>query len=199
MDNNDKKIWKKWWFWSIIVLIIIISPFINTNNPNSNQTNNETQTVNEPINNEVKEIEYAEDNLINKFITDFKSSSSYELTDIEKGNINTKYFAYINGQYCEFLNSTESLANCFNITIYGGNEEEDINKIINVYKEVIKTLDSSISESYINDSIIEHIKSPSNSFKINDSISVKLYPIVELSYGKSKCRIEITTTIYNKK
>lgn len=201
MKNSDKKIWKKWWFWFIVVFIIMISPFIRTgeNNINSNRTHNEIQTTNTSINEEVNENKYAEDDLINEFIRNFKSTSSYELTDIEKGNIRTKYFAHINEQYCEFLNSTESLANCFNITIYGGNEEEDINKIISVYKELIKTLDSTISETYINDAIMECIKHPSNNYKINDSINIKLYPIVELSYGKSNCRIEIATTIYNKK
>lgn len=199
MDKKDEKVWKKWWFWIMIILIIMILPFFgkNTDTNNYNQVSSEIQTVNTDKNEEIIENEYAEDDLINKFIKDFEDTSSYEITDIKKGNIRTKYFAYINGQYCEFLNSTENTANCFNITIYGGNEEEDINKIVNVYKEVIKTLDSTISETYINDTIMEHIKDPSNSYNINDSINVKLYPITELSYGKSDCRIEISTTIYN--
>lgn len=198
MEKIDKKIWEKWWFWVIVILLIIVFLFAGTNteNENTNQTNKEIKNVNAGINEEIKENEYAEDDLVNKFIKDFKTTSSYELSDIKKGNIRTKYFAYINGQYCEFLNATESLDNCFKITIYGGNENEDVDKIINVYKEVIKTLDSTISETHINDKMMEHIKNPSSSYNINDNITVKLYPIVELSYGKSDCRIEITT-IYN--
>lgn len=200
MENSNKIIWKKWWLWAIVILLIIIILYNITNieEDNINQNNNEKNinaSTNEEI--EVQENEYAEDDIVNSFIKDFKSTSSYELTDIEKGNIRTKYFANINGQYCEFLNSTKNLANCFAITIYGGNKNEDINKIVNVYKEVIKTLDSTISETDIDNLMMKHIKNPSSSFNITEDITVKLYPIVDLSYGKSDCRIEITTTIYN--
>lgn len=200
MEMSDKKIWKKWWIGAIFILLIITAPFIKTNteNNNSNQiNNNEIKSVSSSVNEEIKENKYVEDDLVNKFIEDFKSTSNYELTDIKNGNIRTKYYAYIDGQYCEFLNATENLANYFKITIYGGNQKEDINKIINVYKEVIKTLDPTIPETSINDTVMEHIQNQSSSYNLSDSIYVTVYPIIELSYGKSNCRIEISTTLYN--
>ena len=200
--TKSKKIWQQWWFWGAIVLLFIIVPSDKSDKTNEklNDTNNkkeETETSNDIVNEEIRSNEYADDDVINKFISDFKSTSNYELTDIKKGNIRTKYFAYINGQYCEFLNAIESQANYFQIIIYGGNKTEDIDKIVSVYKEVIKTLDSTISETHINNTMEEHIKNPANSYNINDNITVKFFPIVELSWGKSECRIEITTTIYN--
>lgn len=166
-------------------------------------TNIDTDNINKPnineenlYNNEKTENKYVEDNVINKFFENFKATSNYELTNITKGNIKTKYFAYINGQYCEFRNYTNSSSNNFEI-IYGGNESIDVEKIVAVYNDVIKTLDSTISDTDISNMIMEHIKNSSNSFNINNNITVKYYPIVELSYGKSNCRIEITTTVYN--
>ena len=115
------------------------------------------------------------------------------------GNINTKYFVNINGQYCELLNATDNEANYFEIIINGGNEKDDVDKISNVYKEVIKSLDSTITETQINDTIVEYINSNTKltTFSINDKINVTYYPCIEMSYGNSDCRIEITTTVYN--
>ena len=87
----------------------------------------------------------------------------------------------------------------FEIIINGGNQKDDVDKIVNVYKEVIKTLDSTIMESQINDTVSTYISSQnvSTTFNISDTITVTFYPSVSLSYGNSDCRIEITTTNYN--
>lgn len=143
---------------------------------------------------------YAEDDIVNQFVTDFKTTSNYELTNIKKGNIKTKYFVYINNQYCELLNATNQ-ANYFSIIIHGGNHTDDVDKIVNVYKDIIKTLDKSITENQINETISTYIKSDTNTraFTIGEKISVSFYPIKSLSYGDTNCRIEITTTKYNDK
>ena len=197
---KKQEMWKKWWFWVVVVLIFSLLSFIGTDetdNKKENTNSNNNQNNAEIVNPEEKENEYAEDNIVNEFIKQFKTTSNYELTDIEKGNIRTKYFAHINGQSCELLNATGTTANYFQITIYGGNNDGDIDKIIKVYEEVIKTLDPTISKTQIDSTMSEHRKNPATSYNISDSITVKLYPIVELSWGKSDCRIEITTTLYN--
>lgn len=204
MENKDEKIWKKWWFWVAIILLLIILSFIGTDvqNQEMNNSNNNLENLNVSniiTNQEEKANEYADDIVINNFIRDFKTVSNYEVTNVQKGNIRTKYFVNINGQYCQLLNATDSEANYFEIIINGGNQKDDVDKIVNVYKEVIKTLDSTIMESQINDTVSTYISSQnvSTTFNISDTITVTFYPSVSLSYGNSDCRIEITTTNYN--
>lgn len=204
MENKDEKIWKKWWFWVAIILLLIILSFIGTDvqNQEMNNSNNNLENLNVSniiTNQEEKANEYADDIVINNFIRDFKTVSNYEVTNVQKGNIRTKYFVNINGQYCQLLNATDSEANYFEIIINGGNQKDDVDKIVNVYKEVIKTLDSTIMESQINDTVSTYISSQnvSTTFNISDTITVTFYPSVSLSYGNSDCRIEITTANYN--
>lgn len=203
MDNKDKKNWGKWWFWIAIILLLIILLFIGTDAQNEEMNNgNNLENLNISniaTNQKEKNSEYADDIVISNFIRDFKTVSSYELTNVQKGNIRTKYFVNINGQYCQLLNATDSEANYFEIIINGGKQKDDVDKIIDVYKEVIKTLDSTIMESQIDDTVSTYISSQnvSTTFNINDKIIVKFYPSISLSYGNSDCRIEITTTNYN--
>lgn len=200
MKKQNKMIIKKWWFWLIIIVILFIALFNKTELKNEEINNNlEIENVSNTNIEQEKNNEYAEDIVINNFIKNFKSVSSYQLTDIKMGNINTKYFVNINGQYCELLNATDNEANYFEIIINGGNEKDDVDKISNVYKEVIKSLDSTITEAQINDTIVEYINSNTKltTFSINDKINVTYYPCIEMSYGNSDCRIEITTTVYN--
>lgn len=195
MENKDEKIWKKWWFWGIILLIFILCN-VNQNTSDDIEKNNDLN-----LSNEIKEenIKYADDEVINEFITQFKKISNYELTNIERGNIRTKYFVNINGQYCQLLNATDSSAEYFEIIIYGGNKEDDVDKIAKVYKEIIKTLDSRITDNEIDSTIINNINSraTTTSFEINDDIKVFFSPSVSLSWGMTDCEIEIKTTIYN--
>ena len=204
MESNNEKIWKKWCFWVVIIVILIIVSFggmeiQNEEKNNSNDNLENSNDLNAVINQEDIINEYVDDTVVNNFIKNFKAISNYELTDIRKGNIRTKYFVNINGQYCQLLNAINEEANCFEIIIDGGNQENDVDKIVNVYKEVIKSLDSTITETQINDTIYKYItaKTTSTTFNINDKITVLFYPSVSLSYGNTDCRIEIITTIYN--
>lgn len=63
---------------------------------------------------------YAEDTVVNRFITEFNQNSAYEITDISKGNIRTKYFGYANGRYLEMINANDAAAEAFSLTINGG-------------------------------------------------------------------------------
>ena len=204
MESNNKKIWKKWWFWTIIIVILIIVSFFgielqNEEKNNSNDNLKNPNDLNIVINQEDINNEYVDDTVVNNFIKNFKAVSNYELTDIQKGNIRTKYFVNINGQYCQLLNAINAETNYFEIIINGENQENDIDKIVNVYKEVIKSLDSTITAAQINDTISKYItaKTTSTTFNINDKITVNFYPSVSLSYGNTDCSIEIITTIYN--
>ena len=162
----------------------------NNNNQNDNNTNKDetpTQTV------------YAEDTVVNRFITEFNNKSGYDFSDIRKGNIKTKYYAYANECYVEILNANDAYAECFSVSINGGKEISDRDKMFAVFKQVVKTLDNSITDAQIN-SAIEYLKAQEymvSDYKISDSVTVETYkPIVELSYGKSDCRIDVISSNY---
>ena len=143
---------------------------------------------------------YAEDSVVNRFIAEFNNNVGYDFSDIRKGNIKTKYYAYANNCYVEILNANDAYAECFSVSINGGKETSDRDRMFAVFKQVVKTLDSSITDAQIN-SAIEYLKSQQymvSDYKISNSVTVETYkPIVELSYGKSDCRIDVISSNYN--
>ena len=60
---------------------------------------------------------YAEDDIVDRFITDYNAISQYQMTDIEKGNIRTKYFGHTNDCYIEMINATGAAAEAFCVKI----------------------------------------------------------------------------------
>ncbi len=143
---------------------------------------------------------YAEDSVVNRFIAEFNNNVGYDFSDIRKGNIKTKYYAYANNCYVEILNANDAYAECFSVSINGGKETSDRDRMFAVFKQVVKTLDSSITDAQIN-SAIEYLMSQQymvSDYKISNSVTVETYkPIVELSYGKSDCRIDVISSNYN--
>lgn len=143
-------------------------------------------------------IAYAEDKVVNKFITEFNSNSSFEITDISKGNIRTKYFGYANGRYLEMINANDAAAEAFCVTINGGQEENDKQLMYETFKEVIKTLDPSITDDTIDSTLTEFDERDVmiEGYAISDSITVTYVPTKEQSYGKNSCRIDISASNY---
>lgn len=85
----------------------------------------ESQTDSEVV--EQTETNYADDEIVNKFISEFQEIAGYEMTDISKGNIRTKYFAYANNCYLEMINATDAGAEEFCISYsFGSLSEEEI-------------------------------------------------------------------------
>lgn len=93
---------------------------------------------------------YAADDVVNRFISEFNTNSIYEITDISKGNIRTKYFGYANGRYLEMINANGAAAKAFCLKINGGQEDADKQSMYEVFKEAVKILDPSITEEMIN-------------------------------------------------
>ena len=170
------------------------------------KSNGESTLDNDSQNNDVNKDEkpsqptYAEDSVVNCFIAEFNNNAGYDFSDIRKGNIKTKYYAYANNCYVEILNANDAYAKFFSVSINGGKETSDRDRMFAVFKQVVKTLDSSITDAQIN-SAIEYLKSQQymvSDYKISNSVTVETYkPIVELSYGKSDCRIDVTSSNYN--
>ena len=118
------------------------------------------------------------------------------MINIRQGNIRTKYLASANDCYIEMINSS----NGFNISINGGTTEETKHKMFSDVVEMIKVLEPSLSDEKI-DSIINQISNEKYMVKnqnISQNIIIETYvPIVELSYGKSDCRVDLVVYNYN--
>ena len=145
------------------------------------------------------EMVYAEDAVVNRFISEFNEKTKYEMTDILKGNIRTKFFAYANDCYIEMINAYGAAAECFSISINGGKEISDRDKMFDVFAETIKVLDPSVTEEKIAE-VVNYLKTEQymvSAYVVSDKVIVQTYvPIVELSYGKSSCGIDVISGDY---
>ena len=161
-----------------------------TNNDNKQENTNKDETPSQPT--------YAKDTVVNRFITEFNDIPGYDFSDIRQGNIKTKYFAYANDCYVEIINANDAYAERFSVTINGGKETTDRDRMFTVFKQVIKTLDKNISDAQIN-SAIEYLEAQQymiSDYKISDSVTVETYvPILEVSFNKA-CRIDIICSNY---
>lgn len=141
---------------------------------------------------------YAADDVVNRFISEFNTYSIYEISDISKGNIRTKYFGYANGRYLEMINANGAAAKAFCLKINGGQEEADKQSMYEVFKEAVKILDPSITEEMVNAALTEFDTKDVliEDYMIGDNICVTYVPTKELSYGKNSCRIDIYASNY---
>lgn len=141
---------------------------------------------------------YAEDNIVNRFITEFNQNTAYEITDISKGNIRTKYFGYANGRYLEMINASGAGAEAFCLIINGGLEATDKQTMYEVFREAVKILDPSITDEMIDAALAEFDNKDVliEGYVLGDSITVTYVPTKELSYGKNPCRIDISASNY---
>lgn len=138
-------------------------------------------------------VRYAADDVVNRFISEFNINSAYEITDISKGNIRTKYFGYANGRYLEMINANDAGAKAFCLTINGGQEIADKQSMYEVFKVAIKIFDPSITDEMINAALTEFDTKDVliENYMIGNDICIAYVPAKELSYGKNSCRIDI--------
>lgn len=219
--KQKKPIYKKGWFWVIVAIVVIgiiggssgdedtptdtgVGSSITQSNDDANSSatdnnltedeNIDTSTEASSENSSIVETTYAGDDVVNHFINEFNKHSDFEMSNISKGNIRTKFFAYANDCYIEMINANDAAAECFSISINGGKETTDRTKMLEVAADVIKVLDSSIPDDKIVQTItyLEGEQYMVSDYKITEDVLVETYvPIVELSYGKSDCRIDI--------
>lgn len=193
----------------VALLALSLVACTDTNNPDLDMQQAESETIIETDNTEGAVISteepeepavvYAEDAIVNRFITEFNEKTKYEMTDISKGNIRTKFFAYANDCYVEMINANDAAAECFSISINGGKETSERDKMFEVFAETIKILDLSVTEEKIAE-VVNYLKAEQymvNAYVVSDKVTVETYvPIVELSYGKSDCRIDVISNDY---
>jgi ribosomal protein L40E len=161
-------------------------------------TQNTTDNPENIDSSEGSETVFAEDTIVNRFITEFNDKSQYEITDITKGNIRTNYFGYANGRYLEMINANGAAAEAFCVTINGGQDDAAKQSMYEVFRETVKILDPSITDDVIDAALAEFDEKDVliEGYKIGDSITATYVPTKELSYGKNSCRIDISASNY---
>lgn len=163
---------------------------VSTNAPA--QTEATTTTTTEAPN------EYAEDDTVNRFITEYNDLSVYTMTDISAGNIRTKYFCKVNGCWTEMINATEAGAKAFCITIDGGNKSDSNDKVLAVMRDAVKVLDPTLTDDEIDNAISDLKDKPETRmlYQIGDDVRVSYSPSVELTQRTTNSKIDISSRNY---
>lgn len=163
---------------------------VSTNAPA--QTEATTTTTTEATN------EYAEDDTVNRFITEYNDLSAYTMTDISAGNIRTKYFCKVNGCSVKLLNANGAAAETFNVTIDAENTDADKTKMLNAVKDMFKVFDASLSDEDI-DKIISEFSSSElciKDYSVSEHIVVSYSPPITPTLGKYIYRIDMSVNNY---
>ncbi len=155
-----------------------------------------TTVTEKPVSTEEKAIEpaptvvYADNKVVNEFINIFNEKSEYDITDISKGNIRTKYHCYINGHWIELLSYSEGLS----VSINGGQDDVIKQSMFDVLDEVLRAADETLSDDKRAE-VIDYLKAEEymvSDYSVSDNITIETYvPIVEQSYGKTTCRVDL--------
>lgn len=179
---------------AVLILTGIIGSF------GSKKTDNiDTEKLKQSENNitaeETKEKNYqekfADDEIVNDFIISYNKISASPFTDIEKGNIKTKYHALSDGYWFELLNAANT--NAISVTIEQTNEtaEQGVKGMKTVFRNVVKTIDDSLSDQEINDFFDTIV----NGYQVENQklgkTKIGFSPDVELSNGYSHGHITV--------
>lgn len=143
---------------------------------------------------------YAEDDIVNRFITDYNATSRFEILDISKGNIRTKYFGHTNDCRLEMINATDATADSFCVSITGGTSSELNEKMFEVFPEIIHVLAPSVTDTQIEQTIssFKQDNTLKENYALGDTLTLTFVPSQELSKGYSTSRIDISSTTYGK-
>lgn len=176
---------------TILIVMILMCLLTGCSSKYKSTTGTEVaKSVEENIAVSSSSVVYADDEAINKFITMFKDKSEYNITDISKGNIRTKYHCYIKGHWVELLSYSEGLS----ISINGGQDDAMKQSMFDVLNEVLRVSDETLTDDKRNE-VIESLKNEvyiRNDYSVNENITIETYvPIVEQSYGKTTCRVDL--------
>jgi len=134
--------------------------------PKTNSTtNNSTKTNVETV--------YAEDKVVNKFISEFNEKSPFKITNISKGNIRTKYYGNANGCYLEMLNANDKT---FSVSITGNTDVNNNEPLFEIFKIAVQTLAPSIQSKVIEDAVLSFNNESVWDKKLGTTVSVDYIP-----------------------
>ncbi len=162
---------------------------------NTDNTSTATQETNLSDTDQV----IVQDEVVNRFITEFNAKYDDEIVDVTKGNIRTKYYGYVQDTRLEMINANDAAAKAFSISIYGGKEEADCDAMFAVFKEVAKILEPGLTDEIIDTSVEELINGAvlCEGYRLGNTLDITYVPTKELSSGKNDCRVDILAKDYN--
>lgn len=177
----------------LLSILAILSLFLITGCEETNTNTGTNEQTNQEQKDEIKENEYAEDDIVNKFITLYNNSSSNLMDQIEKGNIRTKYYGHVLGHSIEMINANSAAAGYFSISINGSNDESDVDTIISIYKDIVKIADNDITDEKVEESanMMKNSSTMIEEYEVTENIKITYVPVVQLSNRKTNCRIDI--------
>lgn len=145
---------------------------------------------------------YADDSVVNEFITSYNAISSSPFADIENGNIRTKNFAYSHTYYFELLHADDTDKIDVTITETNDNADVGVKGMKDAFREVVLAINPSLSSEEIDayfDNMVSGNYSPNATVHGNqsantdlDGVAVVYSPDVDLSSGHSRGYLEIS-------
>ena len=180
--------------WIILILGILVAfsfsacdnSASNANTAQPSNTSNATENTVEP------KTVYTDDDVVNQFITRYNEISKSAFTDIKKGNIRPKYFAYSYGYQCELLDANDTKKIYVKISETNDNADVGISGMRDVFHDVIITIDPSLKDSDIYklfDQLVANKEQKEEN--VSENITILFIPDKELSKGYSRGHIEI--------
>jgi hypothetical protein len=134
---------------------------------------------------------YADDDVVNDFITAYNDVSSKPIKKVEQGNIRTKYFATSDGYYLELLHANDTDKIDVTIDETDSSADKGVKGMGNVFLNTAKAIDSSLSNSAIKTFFKKLVKGKQVEGKTLGSLSISFSPDVKISSGTSRGYIEI--------
>ncbi len=202
----------------IVVVVILLIGIIGGNSGTQSQTdsgNSSSQTSQEQTDNsgdgsseeesakstDESDTVLADDSVVNDFISSYNAISSSPLTDIEKGNIRTKYYAYSYTYYFELLHADDTDKIDVTITETNDNADEGVKGMRDAFRDVVLAINPSLSSEEIDayfDNMVSGNFSPNETVHGNlsantdlDGVAVAYSPDIDLSSGHSRGHLEI--------
>lgn len=187
--------------WLVYIMIGIAGK-----NSNSDVTENSTAVASTQASiekeSEDESVVYAGDDIVNKFITEYNEQSNYTFTDISKGNIRTKYFAHTNDCYAEILHIANGVSSelGIDVTISGGQTDEETAKLIEVFPYVVKTIVPSVTDEELTN-MVDKFKAltegKSEHIQLNDDIEITMHQTFMAGYQRDSY-FSVTSKVYGK-
>lgn len=131
------------------------------------------------------------DSVVQEFVSKYNTLSDSPLDGVEQGNIRTKYYAFSHGYYLELLHSDATDKMAITITETNENAELGVQGMKEVFHDIAKTIDESLTDEAINEYFDTMVSSEHMKEDTLGNMKVLYAPDVELSGGYTRGHIEI--------
>ena len=136
--------------------------------------------------------ELVKDGVVNNFIRTYNLHSTSPLSDIQKGNIRTKYYAFSYGYYLELLHSDATDKIFVSISETNENADIGVSGMRDVFHDIVMTIEPELSDeevyNYFDNLVTGEYLKENDTFS---SMLITYVPDKDLSSGHSRGRIDI--------